>query len=324
MRVTNVELIDQRFSNNALVSAIVAVAQAVTEQQRSDFESIKNASSAVGVDDEIEALLALRSGIKDFELQRVHEVAHYPGRGIIATLEGAEFTIGDEEFLILRGVQLQPSDLPEAPLANKLHCWYIAVGSEVVGRLYLAERFTHDGRECIAALRERGMAVSLVSEEPQPVIDPLGGGIGLELALIQGALTLSQLRDRVGAGDDSARGSMVVLSNRIDTIFAKGNALESAPTSNSQSVTLQCFNRLKWDFKDANIVLLGRSLELIIKLTDLARTFHSVYMQNRIAVSALCLVLFVGAASGTLPPWGVASAMLLITMATALNAHRIR
>lgn len=123
-------------------------------------------------------------------------VREYPGRGICGSVQGVEISIGNEEFLIERGVMIEASEIPDPETAAD-ESLLIAVQDGIVARVKIAPRLLLDGRAMVRQVQEEGVQVYLFSEDAQPELDQIGHAIGLELAHISSGVSYDTYRARL-------------------------------------------------------------------------------------------------------------------------------
>lgn len=71
------------------------------------------------------------------ETDRVVDLHEYEGRGICGTVKGIEFSIGSEDFLVDRGIQMQPTDsLTEEGEGDRVIL--VAIGDDVLARFWVS------------------------------------------------------------------------------------------------------------------------------------------------------------------------------------------
>jgi hypothetical protein len=135
-RVRALELLDDRVSRAQLCSTLAALLG------RCDDPVL------VMSGDFCERVAGAAGGARSHE--RVVELHEYPGRGVCGVVHGVEFSVGSEDFIVDRGIMLQPSELvhPESDERVVL----VAIGSEVIARLWLQigqrELLTEQGAGC--------------------------------------------------------------------------------------------------------------------------------------------------------------------------------
>jgi cation transport ATPase len=69
--------------------------------------------------------------------ERVVDLHEYEGRGICGSVKGIEFSIGSEDFLVARGILIQPSEGGVDEGMND-HVVLVAIGDEIFARIHVA------------------------------------------------------------------------------------------------------------------------------------------------------------------------------------------
>ena len=89
----------------------------------------------------------------------------YREQGLVGKVEGAQFYVGRESFLIERGVHLQTSDSDGAKFANSDFI-YVALGTELIAKIEISPLFLEDGKALKQAMEKSGIAIELAGGNP--------------------------------------------------------------------------------------------------------------------------------------------------------------
>ena len=136
----------------------------------------------------------LRGRVTEPVLYEVRDFFDYPGKGISAVVAGAEFSIGDELFLLERGVQIQVSEVEEGIDGELV---YVALGEEIAARFTVHRAARLESPQAMDKLHRLGVRPLLMSQAPCEVADLAGKELSLELGQITGGLSLDQYVDRL-------------------------------------------------------------------------------------------------------------------------------
>jgi hypothetical protein len=74
-----------------------------------------------------------RRNAAKISLERVLELREYPGRGICGVVHGVELSVGSEDFLVERGIMVQPND-GSSQVASNERLILVAINDDVVAR----------------------------------------------------------------------------------------------------------------------------------------------------------------------------------------------
>ncbi len=285
VQVLGVELLDNRFDRNALLSAVYALLS------RSEGET------------ETVVREYVRKRLSQVQLVAPVDVRSYGQRGISGTIEGVDMTIGEESLLIERGVQMQPSDLRVA--SERSLYLYVSVEDDVVACFHLAPAFVVDGQAVIQALRPLGIRSLLRSGRSLEPLSGLAKSAGLDGSDLLSEATQEQTVQRF----ESLRTIGVVLERE------SGRELQLA-----SDVTLTTFDDLLCEVDRADVTLFRPDLSLLPELIKLSRLAGSVRLVNRCFAGGLTALLLLCAIFGAVAPVVVAIACLLAVTFVHLHA----
>lgn len=284
-QVLGVELLDNRFDRNALLSAVYAL----LSRSEGETESVVREY--------------VRKRLSQVQLVAPVDVRSYGMRGISGTIEGVDMTIGEESLLIERGVQMQPSDLRVA--TDRSSYLYVSVEDDVVACFQLAPAFVVDGQAAIQALRPLGVRPMLRSGRSLEPVSSLAKSAGLDGNDVLSEATQEQTVQRF----ESLRPVGVVLERE------SGRELQLA-----SDVTLTTFDDLLCEIDRADVTLFRSDLALIPELVKLSRLAGSVRLVNRCFAGGLTALLLLCSIFGAVAPVVVAIACLLAVTFVHLHA----
>ena len=251
--------------------------------------------------------------LKKLPLLPVEHFKMEPGLGVGAELEGRLLLAGRREFLERRGLTLSPPMLDaEKELLEAGHTVvWLAEGAEVKGILGLRDSLRPESRETVAAIKESGLElVLLTGDQPwaaRQVAELLGiGEVRAGLLPEDKVKALEELR---------AQGHLVAMA---------GDGLNDAPALKVAAVGL-AMGGIGSDVtvEAADVVLLSGSLQAVPFLIRLARRTLATIRFNIAMAMGLNLVAVVLAALGLMGP--VLSALVhnLGAVLVVLNATRL-
>ncbi|NLF26226.1 MAG: HAD family hydrolase, partial [Deltaproteobacteria bacterium] len=288
VRAVGFELLDERISEPALVSTLLSLLS--------------------GSDQEFDeaAVAYLRGMVANPHRLEVSDVHVFAGRGIAGIVEGTEFSMGTEEFLLERGVQFQSSELEQPGRYESIT--YVALEDEVVARLRYTPRFLHDGSEMVKRLKRLGIRVVLCSSGDWEELDAIGKACGLEQVDIKGGLSPSEYEKRL-----TALGEFVFYSNGGFKLDPKGGS----------ALTMRVFDELAWDVKRSDITLFSSDLSLVANLYELSRRYSAVRRVNFVLTAVLVPCLLLLAAGGFLSSLLMAVCVLIGALLMQMNVWRL-
>jgi cation transport ATPase len=220
--IESIEFMDDRFGKAGLESLAFALASLGETQSFCAVRSALAASCA-----ELELI--------DYKGGEVFE-----GRGAYAQIQGLECSLGDEDFLLQRGVCFQANDV----LGAESPTWYLAIQEDVVMRI----RFNRGISASLGKdLREVGLQPTVLAQEGGVELDARGKRWGFELSEIYGGLSSEQFAEKV-----SRPGCLFVASLTSDELCIQRAYLCVGP-----------FDRLRYDFERFGITLLSLNLDAL-------------------------------------------------------------
>jgi cation transport ATPase len=122
--VSHIEVMDDRLSHGALCDFL---------------------SSLLGRAEGAELIAAgeyCRHHAARLSVERVLDLREYPGRGICGTVHGIELSIGNEDFLVERGIMVQPTDGDDHGEAHE-SIVLVAIDDDVVARFWISSSQEH-------------------------------------------------------------------------------------------------------------------------------------------------------------------------------------
>ncbi len=228
VEILRFEIVDQRLDANSLVSVLLAL-------------------FGDGDDDlSCEAVQSLRKLVKQAQLFELENYHYYPGKGIIGTVHGAEFSVGAEPFLLERRVHIQPTDIVR--LKDGEEAVYVAMGAEVVARFITRPHSRSEERQLLEKLSALRVRTLLCGPEPSEQVDALAKEIGVELPSSYGGLSGEGYKDKVLGWKP------VGFYSRLPP---------SATVAKFVDVSLSHFNELQWNDRATDVTIYERGLSLI-------------------------------------------------------------
>ncbi len=245
-----------------------------------------------------------------------HDVQERPGQGLQALdAQGHCWRLGRATFVAPPAQQSGQDGVTDAvtaidsPSAGRAAVWFGANGQAAL-RVDFDESLRPDAQAAVAALRQRGLQVLLLTGDRPDRAARMGAGLAVD-AVIGGATPESKLAEVAAAQASGLKVAMVgdgindapVLA-RADVSFAMG---QGALVSRAQADAVVASNRLG---------------DLVLAL-DLARRCMAVVRQNMLwaaAYNAVCIPL---ALLGWLPPWAAGLGMATSSLLVIGNSMRL-
>ncbi len=233
-------------------------------------------------------------------LPAVSDEQIHVGRGVSGIIDGCEWRIGNADF-VGGGVAAEDSTATHV---------FLGVQGMPVAWFELEDELRPEVAETLAALRDLGLELALVSGDNRVAVEDVGARLGIgdvhaecspedKLAIIEQAQRRGERVVMIGDGINDAP----VLAG-ADTSIAPAHGALLAQTS-------------------ADVIMLGDSLSPVTTAIEMSRRTMRIVRQNlawAIVYNALALPL---AAAGFVPPWAAAIGMSASSLVVVLNALRL-
>jgi P-type E1-E2 ATPase len=227
-----------------------------------------------------------------------------------ARVGGADVRVGSRAWLESEGVDVSPlgDALAQADAAGET-ALLVARGDEALGVLRARDRLRAEAREVVAALRERGLEVALLSGDREGPVRAAARGAGIErheagLTPIEKAAWLAQRR---------AEGWGMV-----------GDGVNDAPALAEAAVGFAVGGATDVAIGAAPVALVGEGLARVPEAIDLARRTLRTIRQNLLWAFGFNALGIPAAAAGALDPMWAAGAMAGSSLFVVGNALRLR
>jgi Cu2+-exporting ATPase len=252
-----------------------------------------------------------------------HESQMQPGRGVRARVQDstgeALVQIGGPALLAEQGVE-SPAELRDAVgrwTARGASILHVLRDGEVIGAIALEDSVRQESRTAVAALRERGIRVAMITGDAQQVADAVAEDLGIDEVFAQ---VLPQDKDQKVA-ELQARGLKVAMV---------GDGVNDAPALARADVGIAIGAGTDVAIESAGVVLAGNDPRSVVSVVELSRASYRKMWQNLVWATGYN-VITVPLAAGVLAFAGVmlspavgAVLMSLSTIVVALNAQLLR
>jgi Cu2+-exporting ATPase len=279
-------------------------------------------AAAVEADSEHPLARAVVSAAGGLVVPEAHGFRAHTGRGVTATVDGTEVSVGGPALLRERGIEVP------AGVAATTAPWsrdgatvlYVVRGGEgggVTGAIGLADTVRPESRAAVGALHERGVRVVMVTGDARPVAEAVGRDLGVDEVFAE--VLPDGKDDRVAELQD--RGAVVAMV---------GDGVNDAPALARADVGIAIGAGTDVAISSAGVVLASSDPRGVLSVMELSRTGYRKMLQNLWWAAGYNLVS-VPLAAGVLAPVGFvlppavgAVLMSLSTIVVALNAQLLR
>jgi Cu2+-exporting ATPase len=242
-------------------------------------------------------------------VRAAEQITAIPGNGVEGFIDGTRYRLGRAEWVAELARAAGAPAQPDASLADQTR---VTLGSErgPLATLYFGDRLRHGARRFVAALREAGIGVSIVSGDHAGAVRRIAQAVGVE-------------QWHADARPDDKRSIVASLQRRGAVVAMVGDGINDAPGLARADVSLTLGSASALTQWTADVVVLGDDLDGVAFALHAARRAFRVIRQNlawALAYNALAIPL---AATGHLSPLAAAAGMSASSLIVVGNAWRL-
>ena len=241
------------------------------------------------------------------------------GRGVQATVDGAEVLVGGPNML--RELELATPGVFDAQVeewsqrgAGVLH---VVRDGQIIGALAVEDKIRPESRAAVQALQEQGVKVAMITGDATQVAEAVGEELGIDEVFAE---VLPQDKDS----------KVTELQERSLAVAMVGDGVNDAPALARAEVGIAIGAGTDVAMESAEVVLASDDPRSVLSMITLSRASYRKMIQNLIWASGYNIIA-VPLAAGVLAPIGVvlspaagAVLMSLSTIVVAFNAQLLR
>ena len=241
------------------------------------------------------------------------------GRGVRATVDGAEILVGGpnmlREFNLTTPAEL--TDTTSAWTGRGAGVLHIVRDGQIIGAVAVEDKIRPESRAAVKALQDRGVKVAMITGDAQQVAQAVGQDLGIDEVFAE---VLPQDKDT----------KVTQLQERGLSVAMVGDGVNDAPALARAEVGIAIGAGTDVAMESAGVVLASDDPRAMLSMIELSQASYRKMIQNLIWASgynilAVPLAAGVLASSGILlPPAAAAVLMSLSTIVVALNAQLLR
>lgn len=320
MRTIDVVLFDKTgtLTEGAHTVTGVAAAVGVTEGELLALAAAAEADSEHPV---ARAIVAAAAAHPEASRQQIRATGFSAasGRGVRATVDGAEILVGGpnmlREFNLTTPAEL--TDTTSAWTGRGAGVLHIVRDGQIIGAVAVEDKIRPESRAAVKALQDRGVKVAMITGDAQQVAHAVGQDLGIDEVFAE---VLPQDKDT----------KVTQLQERGLSVAMVGDGVNDAPALARAEVGVAIGAGTDVAMESAGVVLASDDPRAILSMIELSQASYRKMIQNLIWASGyniLSVPLAAGvlASSGILlPPAAAAVLMSLSTIVVALNAQLLR
>jgi Cu2+-exporting ATPase len=257
----------------------------------------------------VEAARGLAGGAAAVEVTEFRAV---PGRGVVAAVDGAPVLIGNRALLAGHGVAV-PADLDARATALEARgetVAFLARAGGAAALLSVADVVRDEAAAAIAALRDLGLRVAIVSGDTAVTTGAVAAALGVEAIAEATPVVKREVVTR--------------LQREGRRVLFAGDGLNDAPALTQADVGAAMGRGTDVSMESAGVVLVRDDLRLLAELVRLSRRTYAVIRQNVFWAFFYNVVSIPLAMAGLLHPIVAAGAMAASSLFVVLNSLRLR
>jgi heavy metal translocating P-type ATPase len=228
-----------------------------------------------------------------------------PGKGIIARSDGDEIMVGNQHFLLERGVHLNQNN--GASQGSEI---FVARGGQFLGTLHIADTLRPEAKDAIQSLKSMRLRTVLLTGDARSVAEDVGRQLGVD-EIVSDLLPEGKLQYVKQLAEKGHKAAMV------------GDGVNDAPALMQASVGVAMGSGTDVARESADVVLIGSDLSKLVETLQTARRCRQTIMQNFVGTLVVDSIGVGLAAFGFLNPLLAAFIHVSSEMAFILNSARL-
>src|SRR6202035_672523 len=228
-----------------------------------------------------------------------------PGKGIIAWSDGDEILVGNQHFLIERGVHLNQNN--GAGQGSEI---FVARGGRFLGNLQIADTLRPEAKDAIQSLKSMRLRTVLLTGDARSVAEDVGRRLGVD-EIVSDLLPEGKLQ------------YVKQLTEKGHKVAMVGDGVNDAPALMQASVGVAMGSGTDVARESADVLLIGNDLSKLVETLRIARQCRRIILQNftgTLVVDGIGIVL---AGFGLLNPLLAAFIHVTSELAFILNSTRL-
>jgi Cd2+/Zn2+-exporting ATPase/Cu+-exporting ATPase len=228
-----------------------------------------------------------------------------PGKGVSAICESDEVIVGNENFLVERGISL-PRGNGHGVDAEV----FVARKGKFLGTLVVADRVRPEAKEAIHSLKSLGLRTVLLTGDARAVADDVGKKLGVDevASELLPEQKLQYVKQLAGASH---------------TVAMVGDGVNDAPALAQATVGVAMGSGTDVAQESADVVLIGSDLSKLVETLRVARRCRRTIMQNFVGTLVVDSIGVGMAAFGLLNPLLAAFIHVSSELVFILNSARL-
>ena len=263
--------------------------------------------------------VVLAAKAQNLTLPPVEDFQAVPGLGVEAKIDGQEVLLGNLAFLTRQSVASEPLAAYQDRLSREgKTAVFLAVGGKPAGVIAAADTLKPRAAQTVAALRDMGLKILLLSGDHKMTAAAVAKSIGIEDVLAE-----------VLPGDKARK--VAELQAAGEVVAMVGDGINDAPALAQADVGIALGTGADVALEAADLTLIRDDLDLIPAAIKLSRQMMRIIRQNLFWAFCYNIVAIPVAAGAFYPLWGwtmnpaiAALAMAMSSVSVVTNSLRLR
>lgn len=270
------------------------------------------ASVERGSEHPLGAAVVAAAGAADVALATPADFENHEGRGVSATVDGAAVVVGSPRFLREQGVDLSAAEATLGRLQGAGRTVaVVAVDGVLAGALGIADTVKPHAREAVAALREAGLDVVMITGDNEQTARAIAAEVGIERVLAD-VLPADKAEAVQGLQAGGVAVAMV------------GDGINDAPALAAADVGIAIGTGTDIAMEASDVTLISGDLRGVLRAVVLSRATMRTIYQNLFWAFIYNALLIPVAMLGLLQPMFAAAAMAFSSIFVVTNSLRLR
>jgi len=234
------------------------------------------------------------------------------GRGVRAIVDGRQVRVGSPRFLREEGVDLSAFEGEIAALQNRARtAVVVAVDGQPAGLIGVADTVKEGSREAVAALREMGLEVVMITGDNEMTAQAIAREVGIERVLAE-------------VLPDQKVNAVKQLQAEGKRVAMVGDGINDAPALAQADVGIAIGTGTDIAMEASDVTLVSGDLRGVVRAVSLSRATMRTIYQNLFWAFIYNIILIPVAMAGALVPVFAAAAMAFSSVFVVSNSLRLR
>lgn len=232
------------------------------------------------------------------------------GGGLRAHIDGREYFIGSSDFIATATAAKIPRQWLDEIAHEAVSAVFLATAEMPMAMFVFSDELRAEARSVVAALRERGLEVLLMTGDRDAAAAKAARLCGID-----------DYRAGLAPGDKMA--AVQAMQGRGARVMMIGDGINDAPVLACADVSVAMGGATALARGSADIVLMSSRLEAVTRIFEIAARTRRIVRQNLVWALVYNFGAIPAAALGLVAPWLAALGMSVSSLVVVLNASRL-